>query len=175
MGNAIQMENHLKYRLLEAMGISIWIEKRTSALMSDSPILGAALLVLLPERLRAVEQEQQKILTGMLKVLELGEAELCVAWLSPFKEKDREEIGKAINQWAPYRVLVLGESLAQFLLSTSIGLDEIKLSSQPIVGVISPLDFTYHPAELENSLVCKRKAYQDLLRLKSQIAEARKV
>ena len=156
MMDAAQMAQHLKYRLLNAMGIPLWVEKRFSPLSSNNPILGAPLLVL----------------TGMLKVLELEEEALCIAWLDPLKEKEAPIVAKALNRWAPYRVLALGEPLVQFLLKTSKTLDELRLNSHQVEGYESIIEVTYHPVELEKSSECKRKTYQDLLRLKSKIAEA---
>jgi len=173
--NAAQAKLCLKYRLLNTMGIPIWIEKKSSALISYQPMLGAAVLVLLPEKILETAKEHQKILAGMLKVLELNEEELCVAWLNPLKETEEVALMQTINQWAPYRVLVLGESLAQFLLKSTKSLDELRLNSHIMAGYIPLIEVTYHPVELEKSIEYKRKAYQDLLRLKSQIIEARMV
>jgi hypothetical protein len=165
------MDLNLKYRLLDTMGIPIWMLKRSSALMSNRPIWGASLLVLLPEKLPQKEEGQNKILMGMLEVLALRSEELCVAWVDPVKGSDRIILQGTINQWAPRLVLVMGETLAQFLLKINKSLDTLRMNSHSVLGLDALLEVTYHPAALEKFIEHKRKAYQDLLRLKSKIAE----
>ncbi len=169
------MNASLKYYFLNNMGITIWMPRDPSAvLISDQPILNAALLVLLPQKLHQEQKEQIKILTGMLKVLELGTEEWCVAWVRDLTEKSQHTlIVQSINQWSPYHVLVMGEALAQFLLNDSKSLDELRTTPHSIFGLEPLLQVTYHPAQLEKSPENKRKSYQDLLRLKLQISQAR--
>ena len=148
------MNTKLKYYFLSNIGITIWMPRNSAqALMVSQPILNAALLVLLPEKL---PQER------------------CIAWVRNLTEKNqRVLIKQAIHHWSPYHVLVVGETLAQFLLNDSKSLDELRIIPHAILGLESLLHVTYHPAELENSPENKRKAYQDLLRLKLQISQAR--
>lgn len=168
------MSSSLKYRLLDAMGVTYWIPRQSSVITSSNPLLCAACLVLLPEKISNQESEQHKILLGMLKVLDLNAEELCIGWLHNFQGLDPYfSIGQAIAKWAPYSVLIMGERLAQRLLNAHKPLDELRKNSQSIADLNACVYVTYHPQELEKVPQHKRRAYEDLLNLKARISQAR--
>lgn len=156
------------------MDISYWALRSTS-LVSDKPLVGAACLVLLPEKLPKETILQNQILAGMLKVLALEEQELCVAWLDDgIKDAKLNLIVEAMIRWAPHTVLVLGKQLANYLLKCDEGIDKLRARSW-YLGAKILMQITYHPAELETAKECKRKAYEDLLRLKKYIVSLRAI
>lgn len=151
----------MRAQILDAIGVQQWLPRKHfgpwsgSLLVSDSPLFCAACLVLLPEN-PAKNIEQQKILMGMLNVLNLNADELCIAWLQGPLMRDQEHmIGHEVAKWSPYSVLIMGENLAS------------------IKGLNAHVQVTYHPETLLQSKELKSKAYRDLLNLRDQISRVR--
>lgn len=151
----------VKYQVLSAMGITYW-QPRSQLLVSDKPLFCAACLVLLPEKLLRPAAKQQDILDGMLQVLTLSEAEICVAWFNTslkFEERDWAAIVAEIIKWAPHSLLIMGDAFAKKLLQVRQLIEKVPIKIQ----------VTYSPAELEKTKELKRKAYEDLLQLKKYL------
>jgi hypothetical protein len=166
------MEQNLKlgerYRLLDAIGINYWLPKQTSSfLRSENPIFCATCLVLLPQKL-SKDSEQYKILTGMLKVLSINAETLCVAWVNEeLKPEQFPHLKLSLVEWAPYKVLIMGEALSQGLLESNKAIDELRIKDHKFQEI--NLQVTYHPDELQKAPEHKAKAYKDLLRLKEEL------
>lgn len=155
----------MREQILDAIGIQQWLSKEQpgSLLISDNPLFCAACLVLLPEN-PTKNIEQQKILTGMLNVLNLNADELCIAWLrGPLMRDQGHMVGQEIAKWSPYSVLIMGENLAQQLLDTE----------GSIKGLNALVQVTYHPEILLQSKELKNNTYRDLLNLRDQISRVR--
>lgn len=159
----------MRDQILNAIGVQQWLPRKQfgswhgSLLVSDAPLFCAACLVLLSEN-PAKNIEQQKMLTGMLNVLNLNADELCIAWLQgPLMRDQGYMIGHEIAKWSPYSVLIMGENLAQQLLDTD----------RSIKGSNALVQVTYHPETLLQSKELKSKAYRDLLNLRDQISRVR--
>jgi hypothetical protein len=165
----------IRYRILDAMGIQQWLPRNSGrcVLVSDKPIFSAACLVLLPQN-PSLHLEQKKILIGMLNVLALDAEELCITWVHDSVRRDQiYKIGQEIAKWAPYSVLMMGESLVQQVLETEDALDELRLIFQRIPGLKSMIQVTYHPEVLLEFKELKSKAYRDLLNLRDHISKVR--
>jgi len=150
-----------KYQLLQAMGISYWLERGSSTqLISTLPIFCAGCLVILPEPLSRLPEVEKKMLMSMLKVLECQAEHLCIAAvcnLRLLKPPFSDLLQREIQKWAPKSVLILGRG-------SSVELDCLDFGCCSM-----PIFLTYHPSELQNSPELKRKAYETLLSLKNTI------
>jgi hypothetical protein len=154
------------------MGITQWLPRKNTILMSEQPLFCATCLVLLPQKLLPSDMEQHKILTGMLKVLELNSKELAIAWIEEsltFSSASYNSLIEALSQWAPYTVLGMGKELVNKLFFTT-ELDETREKLQKLTGLDSIVQTTYHPAELQALPENKKKAYRDLLTLKDYLS-----
>lgn len=148
------MASDKQYQILDAMGISLWENHLTSPWVSFKPLLYARCLVLLSR-----PTQQQKILGGMLSVLNIKKHEIAMAWPSPSNDyqegsKQTQALLETLTVWAPYSILIMGKSLASQLLT------HINIFVQS----------TYHPEELAAAPEHKIEAYQDLLKLKKYLS-----
>ncbi len=128
-------------------------------LVAEKPVFCATVLVLLEKPLSHFDHPQQKILHGMLQVLDRPADTVGVAWFEKeiLLHTPPEALIKPVIEWAPSSLLLLGtlfkESLATFRLQLNL----------PIVQSEAPDTLAHTPS-------LKRAAYQDLLNLKSQLA-----
>lgn len=162
-----------RYQILEGMGIPYWLSRQDNYLVSEKPILCAGTLVILSEKPDKNNIEEYKILTGMLKVLELKNDTLCIAWLKqPFSQVQRSFLFDGINKFSPHSVLVMGENLAQSILGASEEFEVIRnFKDMPTLNI--PVQYTYSPKELSINPANKGKAYRDLLSLKETLSNMR--
>lgn len=173
-----------KHYILDSMGITQWQVRpatqitltpctNTVRLVSNKPLFCARCLVLLPTNPHKNSSEENKVLTGMLQVLELSAEELGIAWLeepleatstlSTSENPILSSLLPQIIQWAPYSLLIMGESFLKTLDDNNTVFDEYRLQLQHFCGLDIPLQATYYPSELLTKPENKKKAYRDLL------------
>ncbi len=162
-----------KYQLLDNLGIPYWLARNSrSILQSNSPLFCARCLVLLPSQLGREQCDYAKVLSGMVKVLDLKTEEICVAWLGNWEQDNLyAALMQELTKWAPRSLLVMGEALAALVMNSSVSLDELRVSLHRVTVQNIPMQCTYHPEELSQNPVHKKKAYQDLLYLKDWISK----
>jgi hypothetical protein len=140
------------------MGLNVWQPRAfrhpalslSTTLIAAEPLrVNARCVVLLfingmqPE---PINTSEQKILNGMLSVLELLPEELMLARIYS-KEADLELVAANIQQWAPATVLQLSMEL-------------------PAINVQMHLTRTFSPEYLMQNVQHKSTAYKDLLTLR---------
>jgi len=175
-------KTQIKYQLLSNLGISLWKMKGPSKnnfpLLSESCsryaslafVVNAHCLVLLPENPNLMNEAEQKIFKGMLKVLPISTHNLNVTWIpltlktpSPtFLIGEGEILSPLIrhyvSQCAPYTVLIMGQAFATTILENTV-MKKSDLYCQ----------ITFHPSELLKDPSNRAQAYQDLLKLKTHL------
>lgn len=149
-----------KYQLLNHIGIPYWLD-RASVFRCHAPIFNARCLVLLPETINKQTPEEEKILTGMLNVLELQPKEICIAWI---QTEDSTILRAELLKWAPESVLIMGEALATSMAEVINGLKHAMI-----------IQVTHHQKHLLQSPEDKKKAYRDLLSLKQTLVYRKSV
>jgi len=108
----------------------------------------------------------------MLKILSINTETLCVAWISEqLKPEQYPRLKLSLAEWAPYKVLIMGEALSQDLLESNKTIDELRIEDQKFQEI--SFQVTYHPDELQKAPEHKAKAYKDLLRLKEELLMVR--
>ena len=188
MGNS-SLTVESKLQCLDNLQIPLW--RKRAQVLSNNPQYSAACLVLLPSFIPGIEKplpivnptaSPAKILTGMLKVLELSAEEYCIAWVNTPNttsneariEVARENIIDALASFSAFTVLIMGDVLSKHVIGSSyISLDEERKSFRTIDGLVASVQVTYHPTEILKAPENRSKAYQDLLRLKENIAAKR--
>jgi hypothetical protein len=136
--------------LLKTMGIELWYE-RNGLIKTQSAIIQARLTIILSSAIETTDE--QTILEGMIRVLELHSNEWWTGWINPeWQSMTPTLFWDALKKMKPQALLCLGESLNTMLMHTDMTL--------PIVMC------TYHPRELARKPELKKKSYHDLLRLK---------
>ncbi len=116
----------------------------------------AACVVILENDPQHLTASQRTLLDGMLKVLDLGKDDYCVAWYS----SGATPLLQAILNYAPYSVLFLGSAFKHYLMPAPV--------IPTAVGI--PFLYTYSPQELEADPTLKRSAFDTLLGLKKQLS-----
>jgi hypothetical protein len=152
----------VNYSMLECLGISTWV-RRSSLFEFKQPLWGARLVVILSEEIEPEEIEANKVLTGMLNVLNLNSSAYWLGWIK--KNIDKIDIGKKdittklideIKVWSPKNVLLLGQRFEE--------MEKIKNEIKE-----AQLFISHHPKELVIHPHYKKAAYQELLRLKERL------
>ena len=138
------------YQGLHHTGIDYYFKKERQGLQSDRPIVCAACLVILENNPHYLTASQRTLLDGMLKVLDLGKDDYCVAWYS----SGATPLPQAILHYAPYSVLFLGTTMHS-VMPAQMGIQFL---------------YTYSPQELEADPRLKRSAFDTLLGLKKQLS-----
>lgn len=148
----------VNYNALHGLGLSVWepralkhpsLAADNTLIIPDTIRINARCLVLLftPQLTPAIiEVAEQKILTGMLGVLELSPDDLMVVNVYS-QNPDLLLITSKLQQWAPYAVLQLTMDL-------------------PVLNVATNLVRTYGPNFLVHNPQHKAAAYKDLLTLR---------
>lgn len=188
-----------KHAILETLGITQWVLRPTTStsiintnpvtnaiqslsnintsnisrfhIVSHKPIFCAKCLVLLSENPYKISKQEQTMLMGMLKVLNLSDEELSVAWLEEtnnkklnhkdfnlFENLQIDSILTQLQYWAPYSILMLGKAFFNLPLFSRI---------ENMTNLNIPISITYHPNELSANPKNKKEAYQDLLNHKN--------
>ncbi len=170
--NAVLRNNQIKYQLLEAMDIPVWV-KPLPSICSKHNVLGAHCLVLLPYNPATLILSEQKILEGMLKVLSLDSENLHLAWVKELTASLSQHFTQMLLQYVPHTVLLMGETLARSVLENSIATFEmLRETPQKRESVAElPIRVTYDPVVLSKEPSSKGKAYKDLLNLKALLAK----
>ncbi len=122
-----------------------------------------------------------QLLTSMLKAIGLQREDVYIANIlkcRPQSNRDPkpEEVAlctpfltQQIALIQPKVIVALGGTSAHYLLNTSSPLGEMRERALTYGEQNTPLVVTYHPAYLLRSLTEKRKAWQDLLRIKQYL------
>jgi hypothetical protein len=139
------------YQRLHHTGIDYYFKKDRQGLQSDRPMVCAACLVILENDPHYLSASQRTLLDGMLKVLDLGKDDYCVAWMMQRAETGPYSRESSILKYAPYSVLLLGSALEKIKMDTIF------------------IAHTYSPSELEIDPKRKRSAFDTLLDLKKQL------
>lgn len=171
------VELRSRYHLLDAIGITQWYPKTNeSALISNHPVFCATCLVLLPTDPAQYSLDAQKMLTGMLSVLALNTKNLGIAWIGTDINANNsyDLVIKALRQWAPQAVLIMGEKFSKDLLAKPLDFEDCRAQFQTFTDLDAIVQVTYHPNELQIMPENKRKAHRDLLNLKAQLSLVRK-
>ncbi len=165
-----KLERSQQYQVLQAMGFSPWLSKAETPLLSIQPVFNASCLVILPEKLQSSDQEANKILNGMLKVLEIDLEKIAVSWVKEVDfSKDQQNLQQEIVKWSPKTVLMMGEEAAQAVLSNYAAIDTLREEPHWIPDSKIFLQVTFDPIFLKEFPEHKKKAYQDLLRLRDHL------
>ncbi len=144
------------YQGLHHTGIDYYLKKDRQGLQSHRPVVCAACLIVLENDPQHLSASQRAIFDGMLKVLDLGKDDYCVAWM--MRARAGTETGpysreSSILKYAPYSVLVLGTTMHS-VITAQAGIQFL---------------YTYSPQELEADPRLKRSAFDTLLSLKTQL------
>jgi hypothetical protein len=179
------MYSKSRLQILKHLDISLW-EPRSDFLFLDKPQIFARLAIFLTEPLKPENQEEKKILTGMLSVLGLKREEYWLGWIAKDTgEWTKEAFWQAIQVWKPTTILFLGQhwvsklrlaSFSDFPADSDSQNSESSNShalagSDPhsFVGSDYSVHATFHPKELIKMPDKKKKAYQSLLNLKHNL------
>lgn len=140
-----------KYEALDALGISIW-QPRTSrhptlieqdtAIIAEPLVINARCAVILFNP----QPSSQKILDGMLSVLQLSSIELMLVKIYS-KNADLQLVGDKLEQWNPQTILQLTMDI-------------------PAVANTRAVVQTFSPEYLMANVQYKPQAYKDLLTLR---------
>ncbi|MBP6104635.1 MAG: hypothetical protein KBD23_05980 [Gammaproteobacteria bacterium] len=150
------------YQGLCHTNIDYYFKKDRQGLQSERPVVCAACLVVLEENPAYLTASQRTLKDGMLKVLDLGKDDYCVAWMTPttrLPQGEPDPLPLSLLKYAPYSVLFLGSAFKDHMIPA--------LVLPAHAGI--PCLYTYSPKELEADPRLKRSAFDTLLRLKKQL------
>ena len=151
--NVCPIDDHRSfYQGLNHTDIDYYFKRDKQGLHSHRPVVCAACLIVLEHDPQHLTASQRAIFDGMLKVLDLGKDDYCVAW---YPLSGATPLSQAILKYAPYSVLFLGSAFKKHVIPSS---SEI------------PFLYTYSPEELEADPRLKRSAFDTLLGLKKQLS-----
>lgn len=160
------MYSKSRLQILKHLDISLW-QRRKDFLFLDKPHIFARLAIFLIEPLKPQNQEEKKILTGMLSVLGLKSEEYWLGWITKDAgEWTEEAFWQAIKAWKLTTILFLGQHwMDKFSNSHALA------GSDPhtLAGSDYQIHATFHPEELIKMPEKKKKAYQSLLNLKHNL------
>ncbi len=160
--NAPRIDDHRSfYQGLHHTGIDYYFTKDRQGLQSHRPVVCAACLVVLEHDPKHLTASQRTLLEGMLKVLDLGKNDYCLAWMMPRADTETDPYSResSILKYAPYSVLFLGSAFKYHPIPA------------PLIPANAGIQFlyTYSPQELEVDPKLKRSAFDTLLALKQHI------
>jgi hypothetical protein len=171
-----------KWHFLNHMGIKVWqprplrhtFFKNCSYHLSGTPVYHSLCLVLSENS--EDNAETNKILKGMLSVLELPKEALCLlhcnlpALDTVATQPDWISLKQEVIQFLPQHVLLLGEKLAQGILQDSADLDELREKVASPSGHLN-WHVSYDPHSLAQQPQNKGKAFRDLCRLRTALQQ----
>jgi hypothetical protein len=143
-----------------------------------SPVVWGAPCLVLHTALNPLEARLLKAMCAVL-LPEKGygvEPDLEIPCLSLSHQIKHDALIQHIHFWKPASLWLVGEKVAQFFLKTTETIKQLR-AKQPLsvlLGKQLPLwvIVTEHPRDVVDDIAAKRRIYQDLLRLKAQIAKS---
>lgn len=148
---------------LAHLGIPYWIKRPDSeGIHLQHPKFQAKLCVLLSHPILSSDVESNKILQGMLKVLNCANNELYLSWITKsfLASFNLEKIMQVLERYRSENIFLLGNPLREAFEQSAIQ---------------KKCWITYHPDELLKAPQLKKEAYQVLLSLKDHLNKTKEV
>ncbi len=157
-GCVIILFRNVSYKSLSALGITLWQPRpfRHAVYNSQSTLIvpeqlrinaRCAVLLFIPDLINSmITAAEQKILTGMLSVLELNRQDLMLVRIYS-KQPDLALVATTLQQWLPATILQMDSSVTE-------------------INILAPVVRTYSPEYLLLNPQHKPQAYKDLLTLR---------
>jgi DNA polymerase len=183
----VALTNLTKHYYLQQMGIQTWVprtilpictrcDKHRNLSKQGNP--GTSLMIICDAFQKNALDEQGTMLNRMLTSIGLGEQDVYITYLQTNQpELEQGDVGLCsqclshqIDVTHPNMLLALGVTAGELLTQSNLPFDDLRNKQYDFKTI--PCWVTYHPAHLLRCPSDKKKAWQDLLKIKAMLARS---